>query len=234
MVKVNSSASLTCGTATDWWRAVREDRRSFREMQAQACCTRALDHSGELRMPPAGRLPDEAVAAIGEWINAGAPFAGSSTVADLDWDKFEEADLWAFRPVSKIDAPGDVDSFLRIKLAEAGLTPAPRADRPTLIRRATIDLTGPAARSRAGRSVRQGSRWRQSCVRESRGSPLGFAALRRALGSPLLDVTRYADTAGFSNDYERPNAWRYRDYVIRSFNNDKPLRPLRARAGCWR
>ena len=183
---------------------------------------RALDHSGELRMPPAGRLPDEAVAAIGEWINGGAPFAEGSTVADLDWGEFEEEDLWAFRPVSKIDAPGDVDSFLRIKLAEAGLTPAPRADRRTLIRRATIDLTGlPPAPEQV-----------EAFVTDPAGEKAAFGkVVDRLLASPRygerwgrhwLDVTRYADTAGFSNDYERPNAWRYRDYVIRSFNNDKP------------
>jgi mono/diheme cytochrome c family protein len=183
---------------------------------------RVVEQSGELRMPPAGRLPGEAVAAIGEWIDGGAPFGDGSNTAGLDWDEFEEEDLWAFLPVSKIDAPGDVDSFLRLKLAEAALTPAPRADRRTLIRRATIDLTGlPPTPEQV-----------EAFVTNPAGDKAAFGkVVDRLLASPRygerwgrhwLDVTRYGDTAGFSNDYERPNAWRYRDYVIRSFNNDKP------------
>ena len=183
---------------------------------------RALLHSGELRMPPTGRLPDEAVTAIGDWIDGGAPFAARSESADLDWGKFREEDLWAFRPVQKIEAHGGIDAFLQRQLAEAELTPAPRADRQTLIRRATIDLTGlPPTPEQVAEFVTNPA-----------GDRAAFeTVVERLLASPRygerwgrhwLDVTRYADTAGFSNDYERPNAWRYRDYVIRSFNNDKP------------
>lgn len=103
---------------------------------------RVLEHSGELRMPPTGRLPDEAVAAIRDWIDGGAAFAELQEQAGLDWGTFNEEDLWAFRPIKKIKAPGGIDSLLRRKLVEAEITPAPRADRRTLIRRATMDLTG--------------------------------------------------------------------------------------------
>ena len=173
-------------------------------------------------MPPTGRLSDEAVAAIGDWINRGAPVATTSQIADIDWGAFGEEDLWAFRPVRKTDAPEGVDGFLGRGLAEAGLTPAPRADRQTLIRRATIDLTGlPPTPEQVKEFVADPADDRAAFGR----------VVDRLLASPRygerwgrhwLDVTRYADTAGFSNDYERPNAWRYRDYVIRSFNNDKP------------
>ena len=183
---------------------------------------RALLHSGELRMPPTGRLSDDAVTAIGDWIDGGAPFAVRSESASLDWGEFSEEDLWAFRPVQEIEAPGGIDAFLQRELAEAELTPTPRADRQTLIRRATIDLTGlPPTPEQVAEFVTNPAGDRAAFER----------VVDRLLASPRygerwgrhwLDVTRYADTAGFSNDYERPNAWRYRDYVIRSFNNDKP------------
>ena len=102
------------------------------------------------------------------------------------------------------------------------MPPAPRADRRTLIRRATIDFTGlPPTPEQV-----------EAFVSDPAGDKAAFGkVVDRLLASPRygerwgrhwLGVTRYADTAGFSNDYERPNAWRYRDYVIRSFNNDKP------------
>ena len=182
---------------------------------------RTLDHSGELQMPPTAKLPADMIAAIGAWIDGGAPFAEAADSGASDWGRYLEEDVWAFRPVAKVEA-GGIDELLDRKLAEAEQVAASRADRPTLIRRATIDLTGlpptpeevkafvedPASEDVAFETVvdrllaseRYGERW----------------------GRHWLDVTRYADTGGFSNDYERPNAWRYRDYVIRSFNEDKP------------
>jgi hypothetical protein len=106
------------------------------------------------------------------------------------------------------------------KLEEKQLTPAPPAGRVMLIRRATYDLTGlPPTPEEIDTFAKD-------------KSPNAFdKVIDRLLNSPhygeqygrhWLDVVRYADTDGFSNDYERPNAWRYRDYVIRSFNADKP------------
>ena len=190
----------------------------------------AIDHAGELQMPPGGdekRLPADLRLAFREWIRSGAPYVEAETAAS--WD-FDEADLWAFRPVSDVKLPNvgvdpalvqtGVDSFILAKLSERGLEPAPRADRVTLIRRLTYDLTGlPPTPDEVDAFVND-------------GSPDAYKALvERLLDSPgygerwgrhWLDVTRYADTAGYSNDFERPNAWRYRDYVIRSFNEDKP------------
>ena len=183
---------------------------------------RALEYSGEPKMPPTGKLPDQAVAAIVDWIDGGAPFGATPESADLDWGTFNEEDLWAVRPVEKIEGTGGVDSFIGSKLAQAGLPAGTRADRRTLIRRATIDLTGlPPTPEHV-----------EAFVTDPDGDKAAFGkVVDRLLASPRygerwgrhwLDVTRYADTAGFSNDYERPNAWRYRDYVIRAFNNDKP------------
>ena len=181
-------------------------------------------------MPPGGaekRLSADVRLAFREWIRSGAPYVQAEVVSD--WD-FEEADLWAFRPVVKVKLPTtgvdpasvrtSVDSFVLAKLAEQGIAPAPAADRVTLIRRVTYDLTGlPPTPEEV-----------EAFVNDDSGGAYK-ALVDRLLDSPRygerwgrhwLDVTRYADTAGYSNDFERPNAWRYRDYVIRSFNDDKP------------
>jgi hypothetical protein len=121
-------------------------------------------------------------------------------------------------------APGanPIDAFLSARLAAVRLEPAPVADRRTLLRRATFDLTGlPPSPEDVDAFVAD-------------PDPDGRAFARvidRLLASPhygeqmaqrWLDVTRYADSAGYANDYERGSAWRYRDYVARSFGADKP------------
>jgi hypothetical protein len=136
---------------------------------------------------------------------------------------------WAFQPVEAVRPPAvkqggwpvnDIDRFILAKLEAAGLQPSPEADRATLIRRVTLDLTGlPPTPEEV-----------EAFVEEA--APGAYEAmLDRLLASPhygerwgrhWLDLARYADTSGFHNDLDRPYAWKYRDYVIRSFNEDKP------------
>lgn len=148
--------------------------------------------------------------------------------------RYRPESLWGYRPVrlpngtATATTPGTplaaseaIDGFINAKLP-AGLKVAPQAERMTLIRRATFDLIGlpPKPEEMA------------DFVADPRPDREAFAALiDRLLASPhygermaqhWLDVTRYADSSGFSNDYERGNAWRYRDYVVRAFNHDKP------------
>jgi mono/diheme cytochrome c family protein len=155
--------------------------------------------------------------------------------------KYKPEGLWAYQPVRKIgvmeywsDAvsstpalrdssppPHPIDAFIAAK-KPTGLTAAPAADRVTLIRRATFDLLGLPPKPEEV----------EAFVKDARPDPEAFAAaIERLLDSPhygermaqhWLDVTRYADSSGFANDYERGNAWRYRDYVVRAFNRDKP------------
>ena len=180
----------------------------------------ALQGKGALQMPPGGvakKLPATTIAAIAEWINGGAIWATAPEQAR--WD-YKEADLWAFRSLRPRENGKSIDDYINAALAAQGLRPAPRADRRTLIRRASIDMTGlPPAPEEVEAFV-------------SDPSPQAWPKLvEKLLASPRygehwgrhwLDVVRYADTGGYSNDFERPNAWRYRDYVIRSFNRDKP------------
>ncbi|MCR9291714.1 MAG: PSD1 and planctomycete cytochrome C domain-containing protein [bacterium] len=144
-----------------------------------------------------------------------------------DWTnrKYDPAGLWAYQPVEPPDLTNHESNPIDVLIERAlpdGLAVAPRADRRTLIRRATFDLTGLPPTPTQVRAFLND----QSSDREA------FAkVVDRLLESPhygermaqhWLDVVRYADSSGFANDYERGNAWRYRDYVVRSFNDDKP------------
>ncbi|QDT17127.1 PSD1 and planctomycete cytochrome C domain-containing protein [Alienimonas californiensis] len=201
----------------------------------------------------ADRLTEAQRWAVRDWIDAGAPWPDAATVAAIrtahaagvrvptsgglsdDWTdrRYEPADVWAYRPIAAPPPPPNppgfappadpADAFLNAKLAEAGLTPAPRADRRTLLRRATFDLTGlPPAPAEVA-----------AFLADPRDDRTAFAAVvDRLLASPhygerfathWLDVVRYADSGGLANDFQRPNAWRYRDYVVRAFNDDKPF-----------
>ncbi len=144
--------------------------------------------------------------------------------------RYDPADLWAYQTILRYPIPWDelpagapqhpIDAFLSRRLNEAGLTSAKPADKRTQIRRVTFGLTGlPPTPEEIENYTKD-------------DSPDAFdRVVKRLLSSEhygeqmarhWLDVVRYADTAGFSNDFSRPNAWRYRDYVVRSFNSDKP------------
>ena len=190
----------------------------------------ASAHEGELQMPPGGaekKLDAKTLDAMREWIAGGAPFAEGE--AAQKWD-FAEEDIWAFRPLQDVSPPSEgvdpaavrtpVDSFILAKLAEEGLEPGPKADKLTLIRRVTYDLTGlPPTPEEVEAFLGDES---DSAYKKLVERLLDSPRYGERWGRHWLDVTRYADTSGYSNDFERPNAWRYRDYVIRSFNQDKP------------
>ena len=185
----------------------------------------AIEQQGDLKMPPGAKLPDQEIAAIRRWIDLGAPWVEGAPKAAPAWNYTAE-DVWAFLPLKPKAVPGDgidaVDAFILAGLREKQLRPAPRASRVNLLRRATFDLTGlPPTPEEVKAFVDDPADDRQAFTR----------IVDRLLASPnygerwgrhWLDVVRYADTGGYSNDFERPNAWRYRDYVIRSFNEDKP------------
>ncbi len=153
-----------------------------------------------------------------------------------DWTfrRYQPEEIWAFLPVVNHPVPSTdqtglseganpVDSFIHAKLKEAEFEAAPKADAMTLLRRATYDLTG--LPPTPGQTAQFKKEW------DANSDGAWEALVDRLLESPdygerwaqhWLDVARYADTGGMSNDYERSNAWRYRDYVIRAFNEDKP------------
>ena len=178
---------------------------------SESLLLRMLEARDGVQMPPGDaskRLPADTVAAFRAWIDAGAPWR-EATVDK--WASYKDEDLWAFRPVAPRDKSKSIDSFLK---------PGAPADRRTLIRRVTIDLTGlPPTPEEITAFVNDKSRdaWSKLVDRLLASPRYG-----ERWGRHWLDVVRYADSSGYSNDFERPNAWRYRDYVIRAFNSDKP------------
>ena len=190
------------------------------------------------QMPFGGRLTDAEIAIIKDWIDSGAEWdPGRDTrsrrrpLRRSTEKKFTEQQrrYWAFQKVVKPAVPAvkdsdwarnPIDAFIVAKLEEKKLKPNPPADKITLLRRATLDLTGlPPTPEEV-----------QAFLADS--SPDAFAkVVDRLLASPhygerwgrhWLDLARYADTNGFKTDETRPNIWRYRDYVIQAFNEDKP------------
>jgi mono/diheme cytochrome c family protein len=179
----------------------------------------------EKRMPPRDHSEDgltsEQIAALTKWIDSGAPWPDALAGKD------ERLSHWAWQPVAKQEDllpaahPGNpVDFFVQRKLKEAGLTMSPKADRRTLIRRLSFDLLGmPPSPGEVEAFV-------------SDPDPMAYEKLiDRLLDSPhygeryarhWLDIAHYADTHGFERDKRRDSAWRYRDYVISAFNEDKP------------
>jgi hypothetical protein len=148
--------------------------------------------------------------------------------------RYQPDALWAYQPVPENDPAAvqqladwadqgihPIDGFIAQRVPD-GLIPAPPADRSTLIRRASFDLTGLPPTQQAV----------DQFLNDPQSDDLAFAdVVESLLSSPhygermaqhWLDVVRYADSSGFANDYARGNAWRYRDYVIRSFNEDRP------------
>jgi hypothetical protein len=186
----------------------------------QSLLIQVLEGRNKLQMPPGGenkKLPSDLIAAFRTWVDAGAPWPQKRVSAGED---YKPEDLWAFRPLRAFDDRKRIDDFINARLAEGSIAAAPKADRRTLIRRATIDLTGlPPTPEEVDAFVNDKSpkAWENLIERLLASSRYG-----ERWGRHWLDVVRYADTAGYSNDFERPNAWRYRDYVIRSFNSDKP------------
>ncbi len=181
---------------------------------------RAVSGAGALKMPP-GResLPRTEIDAIAAWIREGAQWsAGPAPASGPAW--------WSFRKVERPPVPpadaglNPIDAFVNAALDRKRLTAAPAASRQTLIRRAYFDLVGlPPPPERVEKFVNNPApdAWAK-LVDELLASP----QYGERWGRHWLDVVRYADSGGYETDIYYRNAWRYRDYVIKSFNDDKP------------
>ncbi len=188
---------------------------------------------------PKGKPPLKAaeIAAIEKWIAAGAPTARPEPEKLGPEHAFtdEERAWWAFQAIqrpkvpevakgqeSKINGENSIDAFLKEKLDKAGLAFSSQADRATLIRRATYDLTGlPPTPAEVDAFVNDDSllAWEKVIERLLASPHYG-----ERWGRHWLDVAGYADSDGYTEkDTERPWAWKFRDYVIASFNEDKPF-----------
>ncbi|MFO1000374.1 MAG: PSD1 and planctomycete cytochrome C domain-containing protein [Planctomycetaceae bacterium] len=200
---------------------------------------RAVRYEDDIRMPPDGRLPDEQIRAIEQWVKDGAvwPAEAAPQPNNAKSSVFEQAkDHWAFQPIRTEIAPPDVepsqvsrrdaaviDQLIDAGLQEVGLSRNQVADRRTLIRRATFDLHGLPPTPQEVREFENDS-----------ASDAWPRLIDRLLASPRygerwarhwLDVARYSDTKGYVRLKDNPlypAAWTYRDYVIQAFNEDLP------------
>jgi hypothetical protein len=195
---------------------------------------KAVSHADkDLQMPPKKQLAPEEIAALEQWVKLGAPDPRDGKLVVAKVVDFEAGrKMWAFLPVGKPEPPvlaqdtwshGELDRFIAERLQQAGLQHSPPADRRTLIRRATFDLTGlPPTADEVNAFVRD-------------TSPDAFTrVVDRLLKSPhygehwarhWLDVARYSDTKGYVYGREEKNwvhATPYRDWVVRALNADMP------------
>ena len=186
-------------------------------------------------MPPKGKLSGADLDVFERWVHMGAPYAGAAGHAGAEGE--EEAKLgrddglrgWSYLarntpalPQVKDEAwaKNPIDLFIQKKLEEASLEPAPEATKLSLIRRATFDLTGlpPTPEEVAAfLADEEPDAWERLIDRLLASPQYG-----EKWGRHWLDLVRYAETNGFERDSDKPMMWRYRDYVIRAFNEDKP------------
>lgn len=192
-------------------------------------------------MPPDKRLQDEEIAHLEKWIAAGAVWPmheGKSVRLEGAAFSAEELQFWSLQPLTHPGVPdaevrwgnNAIDQFIGAELQTAGITPAPRASDETLVRRLYFSVVG----------VPPTPEDMSAFAAATNGSLEGVAGGRSAAWSNLveqlladsrygehwarywLDIVRYAESDGFRADFYRPDAWRYRDYVVDAFNNDKP------------
>jgi mono/diheme cytochrome c family protein len=231
-------AGLDLTTAEAFQRGGESGPLISKEKPEESRLLKAVSYDSELKMPPSGKLKDQEIAALTDWVKMGAPWPGAApATASENFPKNstvrpfteQEKAFWAYQPVTDAAPPrvsneswvaSPIDRFVLQKLEEKGLKPAPPADKLTLLRRATFDLTGLPPTETEMRDFLADQ------------SPDAFKkVVERLLGSPRygerwgrhwLDVARYADSTGNDEDHRYPHAWKYRDYVIEAFNKDLP------------
>ncbi len=208
---------------------------------------RDADHE----MPPTGQLPPAEIETLTAWVTMGMPWPEGFTFATHHGDErpaYNPRDWWAYQPMPRPDEPIDppvihplasddpnaivaqnwsqhpIDAFVFDQLAATGLKPNDRADRRTLIRRATFDLIGlPPTPEEVEAFVRDTDveAWPRLIDRLLDSPHYGERWARH-----WMDLVRYAETDGYERDAKKLNIWRYRDYLIRSLNDDKPYDQL--------
>jgi hypothetical protein len=197
---------------------------------AESLLIQSVRYKG-LEMPPTGKLPEETIAKLERWIASGAfdPRVAESKPSPQVIDLNEGRKHWAFQPIREASPPivrdmqwprNDVDRFLLATLEEKNLRPVQDADRHTWLRRVTLDLIGlPPTVEQIEAFLRDESAQAEARVVDRL---LDSRAFGERFARHWLDLVGYADQIGTANDLFAEHAWRYRDYVIDAFQNDKP------------
>ena len=191
----------------------------------ESLLVRAIEQSGELKMPPGRKLQPDDIATIRRWISLGAAWPNDDAAASRP----KGSDWWAFQPVKRVNPPpvkdaawvrNPIDQFVLARLEKENLQPSPGASKETLLRRVSLDLTGLVPSPQEIRDFLADT------------SPDAYErVVDRLLASPhygerwgriWLDVARYADSDGYTIDAPR-QMWKYRDWVINALNRDMPF-----------
>ncbi len=193
-----------------------DSRQAADHVLTNGLLIRKVSGQEKTTMPPVGApLTAEQIAILKTWIDAGAAWPASATFTKH----------WAFEPVRRPAVPSnagrtEIDRFLTARLQKENITPSPEADKRTLLRRVSLDITGlPATASETSAFLAD-------------AAPGAYErAVDRLLASPhfgekwaryWLDLAHYADSDGYEKDLVRPMAWRYRQWVIEALNRDLP------------
>jgi len=192
----------------------------------------------ELEMPPRGELPEDQQELIRKWLQMGAPWTPEDAdrlvevhepLADVTTVNEKTQAHWSYRPMQDPAVPevklaewvrNPIDAFVLEKLESSGLEPAEVGSRAELLRRVSFDLTGlpPTLEEiRAFEADSSPDAWQKQVDRLLASPAYGEKWARH-----WLDLVRYAESNGFERDADKPGMWKYRDYVIRSMNEDKP------------
>ncbi|HEV8003277.1 MAG TPA: DUF1549 domain-containing protein, partial [Planctomycetaceae bacterium] len=192
----------------------------------------AVNYRG-LEMPPTGKLKPREIEALAEWVKMGAPWPKEQSKAGPSRGDFtitdEDRRYWAFQPIGHPEPPvvgkkdwaaNPIDAFILARLEEKGLAPNPPAEPRVLIRRLFFDVIGlPPTPEEVDRFVANPSDEAYATLIDQLLSRKEYG---ERWGRHWLDVARFAQTNGYERDAEKPEAWRYRDYVINALNADKP------------
>jgi hypothetical protein len=203
---------------------------------AESLLIEAIHYEG-LKMPPTGRLAEREIKVLERWVAEGANWPshglepGAAATGRSHGAEFTDAERswWAFQPAQRAQPPpvrstggirNEIDLFIQAKLEANGLEAAPEADGRTLIRRLSFDLTGlpPAPDEVAAFEANPSADAYERLVDKLLASP----RYGERWGRHWLDLVRYAETDGYKADAHRPEAWRYRDWVIDALNADTP------------
>jgi len=199
---------------------------------AESLLVKAIEYGDQLQMPPKGKLPAKEIATLKEWIRQGAvwpdskplPVDGPAKSVITD----EHRKWWAYQPLKPVVVPAvkgnwaktDLDRFVLAKLEANKFAPSKPADKRTLLRRVTYDLTGlPPTFEEVEAFLKDD---RTDAFAKVVDRLLASSTYGERWGRHWLDVVRYADTAGENSDHPTPHAWRYRNWVIEAFNKDQP------------
>ena len=230
---------LKCHGSTKQWASLRLDSRdailkggdsgpaAVAGEPNESLLIRAVRHDDEnLKMPQDDKLTDAQIEILSSWVKSGLAFPAASAASK----RHRDPNHWAFISPAEVAIPpvqnsawpqSDLDRFVLARLEAEGLSPAPKADKQALIRRVTFDLTGlPPAPAEISAFLHDE---RPEAYPELIERLLSSPAYGERWGRHWLDIARYADSNGLDENVAHGNAWRYRDYVVRSFNADKPF-----------